>query len=127
MKFLLLFLSIFGFGDPEPEIIRKPGQITYSDEGGQLQCTSQIDSKGHIVALIENKKNNTSFSLLNVKPRKYTYVLKMLYNVKKYPNEFSEYVFMREIGLEINPIRVDKITLKGRPVFESKKIDVLTN
>lgn len=124
MHFFIFLLSLFGLSNPQV-LINKPGQFAFADEGGELQCRSQIDASGHIVVLLENLKSNTSFKLLDVYSNKNDYFVRIIHHVKKDPNGLRANEFFREVSIPINPVSVNEITLTGNPLFESSKIDIL--
>jgi hypothetical protein len=112
--------------NPKKHIETSTGNVIYSYGSGKIQYQSQIDKNGKIVVLLKPLKKNTTVQFVKVsQAENEDWVLKSIVFVQEDTARCASWTNTQEVNVVIDPIRVDTITLIGKPVFSSESISVL--
>lgn len=128
-KFCLLFTMLFLIHNVSYAFYTnaevKQGNVVYTFESGRMQCLSEIDAKGHTWALIKNLDENTTVNFNNIESRRGDFVLVLTMLVKDTSGICASWVNIQEVKLVIDPVRVEKTTLFGKPIYEKNNLTIM--
>jgi hypothetical protein len=106
------------------------GNIIRTFGSGGIQCQSEIDSEGHIFVLLKSLNKNTTLTfldviLMNLKPKKSKYIVKVLVAFQEDSNTCIDLVDT-ELYIQIDLLPTQTVSLKGKQVYISDHITVMT-
>ncbi len=133
-KFILsiLFLTFTcSFRSPVVPIVEQ-GNVIYPFASGRMQCQSEVDSTGHIFVLLKSLDKNTKIRFSDVIPvkeaknKKVEFVVKAVMEVEEDTNLCASWKNFQEVSIKINPLPTQTVSLKGKEVYASNSITVMT-
>lgn len=107
------------------KVVYKPGSVTYSCEGGKIQCLAERDSIGRVFIQLKSLEPNTKIEFQEIaNPEDQEYIVKALMIVDKPDTGFAKSTYIKPLFIGISPVIVDISTLKGEIVFKTSFLEV---
>ena len=103
----------------------QPGNVTYSYEGGQIQCLSQQDETGHITILLKSLNSHTTAKFSNIYLHEKQHMLKVLMLIAAETDLCASWTTFHEVHIPIEPIQKKSITLEGKLAHKQTGFTVL--
>jgi hypothetical protein len=117
--------------EPEEEMASmppgKPGNVTYSCEGGKIQCLAERDSSGQVFIKFLTFDPHTTIKFEEIECVVDEYYLKILMMVDKQDTGCGDaYMHIEPLMIGIKPLCVDTTTLTGEKViYQGPSVQVL--
>jgi hypothetical protein len=126
MRYFIVFLAFILQSCLSQKTVYKPGNITYSCEGGKIQCLSEKDRLGRVFVQLKSLDPHTTIEFEEVfNSPDQEYIVKALMIIDRQNTGFASSKHFQSLFIDVSPVIVEASTLQGEVVFQTDSLKVM--